>query len=142
MIVATPRIRYQHQRDSSGCGLACLSMLIGVPYASLREDLRNHSGARGFRTGINDLRAIARPYGWTFGPEELAQRIGNIRRRSIVAINWEHRTTGNWHWVVIDPEDHPGIVFDPRSKRPGGRRSDLSESEPAWYHRLLRRRAI
>ena len=128
------RIRYRHQQDATGCGLACAAMLAGVSYAHVRAQYRAlYPRIKGYRTDIRDLRRILESHRVLLGRVRYAKSITRIRSRALVAVRYEPKT-GNWHWVVWEPSLEGGLVLDPMSRRRDGNNRSLRNRRPDWYY--------
>jgi ABC-type bacteriocin/lantibiotic exporter with double-glycine peptidase domain len=104
------------QADPTGCGVACLAMVLGVSYADARERLFGRSRTRSYGVDRNELNAALRAagFGTRLVPAQGLARPPRGRYPRIVGLTWSVRVDGleGGHWVVWDP-DQPGHFLDP-----------------------------
>ena len=148
-------MRHIVQENSTGCGLACIAMLAGKKYNTVRikaEKVLTNSDAHpgGFghkknhRTTNSDVRKLGAAYGLRIGHKVKFERPIRHQKRKISsffnnymtekklnthAIVATHRkSNGDWHFVVWDNEN--GRILDPR-KRP-------LDTIRAWFYLRVR----
>ena len=108
------------QIDKTGCGIACVAMLAGITYSTVRRLMFPDPKTREFYTSTNDVRVALKQLGF-----DVANRLVPIRRNqlppitenAIIKMNLKPNT-GAWHWAVWDAERRR--LLDPR--RPPYRR--------------------
>ncbi len=126
------RMQRVEQPDGTGCGLACVAMLAGRSYATVKEKaikLTLYDGfgtKRNYRTLARHLRRLGEAYSLCLGPRvEFARRRRHVRTSldeferymkarepSAHALVATHRKEDEWHWVVWDSDR--GRLLDPR----------------------------
>ena len=143
------------QEDGTGCGLACIAMLAGKKYKTIRKtakkelsDSAAHPHGFGYRrryyTTNSDVRKLAARYGLCVGRKVKFERQIRHRKRKISssfnaymiekrlnshAIVATHRkSNGYWHFVVWDNDK--GQILDPRKKPP--------DTIYPWYYLRVR----
>ena len=124
------------QEDKTGCGLACIAMLAGKRYATIRaramtirEDLCEGFGKRrNFKTRPSDLKKLAKEFELCLGrkvqfPDPKPMNIENFTRfmndlelgcDAVLAINPNPRKNGEWHWHWVVWDCERGRVLDPK----------------------------
>ena len=117
------------QEDRSGCGIACIAMVAGTDYASVRQhlvDLPGFQGNGNFETYDCHLRQLLRKhYGLELACrvnfEHRARRVDRfeeymrgkrLKSHAILAVN-PRCHGGKWHWIVWD--DVQCRVLDPKT---------------------------
>ena len=96
------------QIDDTGCGIACLAMLLRKEYSWTKRLIFAHEPKHNnFRTDITDLRKALSKVGHGLGRktrlrgDDLNEQIG--RRRAVVMMNkYCSRGELRWHWAVWD----------------------------------------
>lgn len=128
--------RHVRQRHSTGCGIAAAATLAGISYARAYREYRTlFPDEPSHRTDSPEIRTLVRRFGVRLGRLVRTHRWTMLKRRCLVAVNYD-RKTDHWHWVVFEPTEEGGYVLDSKSKRPGGRRQDFRRMRLAWYHMI------
>jgi ABC-type bacteriocin/lantibiotic exporter with double-glycine peptidase domain len=120
-------MRRKIQRDVTGCGLACVSMLAGVTYASVksRAIALGLVESRGpFYTCSADLRKLLLSFDLTSKQGRKVTSWQSVSTLAIVAINHQ-AASDTWHWVVYISSGNDAYVLDPRAKIKTARRVDF-----------------
>lgn len=124
------------QEDSHGCGVACLAMISGLPYAAARSSfvdagLGSKRPRRApFSSNFRELISTLRMRGFE-GKMKLWQGWDKVTGTGILKIAQKTLETspsvkGNWHWVVVETTEEFGIVIhDPLNPIPGFERPPL-----------------
>ena len=108
------RVRKVRQRDPFGCGVACVAMVTGRDYPTVRQMFLDKQigrcEGRPLSTNFTELqRALAllgvpcqrkRFEGWD-----------SIQGVGIVAVDSFGGGSKNWHWVVVERHERFGIVL-------------------------------
>ena len=112
------------QEDKKGCGLACIAMLAGESYATVRTKAMAIEERRNFKTRPSDLKKLAKEFKFCLGRkvqfrdpkpmnlENFTKFMNDLELGcdAVLAINLLQ--DGDWHWVVWDCER--GRVLDPK----------------------------
>ena len=126
------------QEDATGCGLACVAMLAGEPYAAVRETaaglgIRPDDPALWSDTAY--VRRLLAHYGIAAVPGETPfTGWDTLPDRALLATR-HHYEQGRpfWHWCVFAREPGGPEVLDPAPYLAHPRRTDLAAIEPAWF---------
>lgn len=121
------------QKDATGCGLACVAMIVGVAYAEVREvavDLMGFDAAGPFYTFNYDLRYILAEYGYGLSRCTLFKSYDPISSLSILEIE---RAGDHNHWVLLVKCGLDRFVFDPAQHIKTSRRRDWKRLKVASY---------
>lgn len=104
------------QKDSTGCGIACISMLVDKPYNEVKEKMKllNCFDTRGYRTNCSDLKKALRYYKKKYSKEKY-KKIDweSLKKDAIVEIKYNKKKDTS-HWVVFDKEKK--CVRNPETK--------------------------
>jgi len=123
------------QDDASGCGLACVAMIVGATYAEVKK-LALDNGIleekRTFYTISRDLISLLNYFNFKAERERKVSHWSSIQSLSIVAINFRE-SSNSWHWVVYVPDENQGYVLDPHKKIKKEQRRDLSRMRLRSY---------
>ena len=123
------------QKDSSGCGLACIAMIAGISYRQVRKWSTKIGCSKDghFDTDASDLRELA-----SCSKIALASRKRQFRswdkipHKSIVAINYMEKTD-SWHWVVFARDGDRKYVLDPKPSIKSDQRTDFWRMKGKWF---------
>jgi ABC-type bacteriocin/lantibiotic exporter with double-glycine peptidase domain len=107
-------IKCVRQKDASGCGIACVAIVTGTPYETVKRLMFGDIKRRGFHTETLDLKRALRQLGRKPGARAIplqGRHLSDLNFQAIVATNRNPAGT-RWHWVVWDGKK----VLDPRGK--------------------------
>ena len=121
------------QEDRTGCGLACIAMLAGKRYATvrakamtIREDLGEgcFGKRRNFKLWSRDLKKLAKEFEFCLGRkarfrdptpmslDNFTSFMNDLKLGCDAVLAVNPQKIGEWHWVVWDCER--GRVLDPK----------------------------
>ncbi|NML29020.1 cysteine peptidase family C39 domain-containing protein [Zoogloea dura] len=109
------------QEDSTGCGLACIAMIVGTRYKTIKKQAHEllhdwPSRSRSFYTEAAHLKTLLKAHSIEYGNYRRTDNWPQIKvELAIAAINL--RKNGNWHWVVFKQQNNDAYILDPRSKQ-------------------------
>lgn len=109
------------QKDSTGCGLACVACLAGAKYAEVKEVATIMFNwpptTRRFYTTSAQIIALLEKFELQGKKGRMVRNWDSISSLAIVAIN-PHEVKKNvyWHWVVFSKIGDQAIVIDPKTK--------------------------
>ncbi|MDO8908424.1 MAG: cysteine peptidase family C39 domain-containing protein [Pseudohongiella sp.] len=123
------------QKDSTGCGIACVAMIAGISYGEAKRTAIAHGIVKKrppYYTTSGELTELLRKFhrGATKGRK--LSKWESLDRLSIVGINFSS-THGTWHWVIYVPGIDAGFVLDPRKSVKTHKRTDFSRMRPRSY---------
>jgi len=107
------RARWVMQQDAQGCGVACLAMLSGAPYADVRRLFieRGLDKPRGrskpFASNFRELMGVAASLGLSGSMRRWAGW-GAVQGLGIVKV--PSGAPPNWHWMVVERTRVHGLV--------------------------------
>ena|SRR3982750_1864616 len=135
------------QKDVTGCGIASVATLAGVPYESTRRVAR--------RLGISAedpqlwsdtryVRALLHHYSLRAANKEQPFHSWDaLPNLALLAIKWHvQRGRAYWHWVVFNREPHGAVVLDPKHGLRTNRRTDFGRMKPKWFIAILAPRMV
>ena len=133
------------QEDNNGCGLACVAMLAGEAYSTIKTRYVNYIqkkyGGRSEAIGFDDIKMFLRDYNIKISNQKNFDDWNDIvvQRKNealLVAINGKDLPSGDdfWHWVIYDGENN--LVRDPNNKVKNHERTDFSRMRPYFFHTL------
>ena len=102
------------QRDKTGCGVACVAMVVGASYAIVRGVMADDRST--IYANTKDVVKALRHFGADLPRDRLVVLRGrNFRRLEYDAIlKVNVRKDGHWHWVVWDAKKQR--VLDPKRR--------------------------
>lgn len=107
------------QKDGTGCGIACVAMVVGESYATVMKVARDifqwEKDKRSFYTTSSQLRNLLLAFELQSQRGRSVRHLLSLPDLAIVGIN-HNRKTNNWHWVVFRREPDHEYVLDPLSK--------------------------
>ena len=123
------------QEDATGCGLACIAMIVGETYADVKKvALENEilEEKRTFYTKGKHLITLLDYFNFKAKRGRKVNNWSSIQSVSIVAINYRENID-SWHWVVYVPDENKGYVLDPHKKIKNDKRIDFSRMRLRSY---------
>ena len=123
------------QEDATGCGLACIAMIVGETYAEVKKialDNEILEEKRTFYTTSSDLITILDHFHVKAKKGRKVSHWPSVQTLSIVAINYKENND-SWHWVVYVPDENQGYVLDPHKKIKNDQRVDFSRMKLRSY---------
>lgn len=124
------------QRDPTGCGLACIAMLSGDKYESVKDVAINELGweeSGTFYTGTRDLRELGRYFGIELGKRRrLFKNFNALPDTAILAINYKEQTD-TWHWCLYRRIKDDQFVNDPSQSIKTNKRRDFGRMKVKWF---------
>lgn len=123
------------QKDASGCGIACVAMVAGVPYDRVMKvaaSLSLFKGRKGFYTFPSELVALLAAFGIKSRFRWHPWRWSTLTSLSIAGIHYRE-SDRSWHWVVYVPDPQGGYVLDSRKRIHTERRRDFDRMTPFRY---------
>lgn len=121
-------MRWVLQEDSQGCGVACLAMVAGVPYAKVRALFMCHGlgEKRGrklpFATNFRELLAMAAQLGLK-GTMKRWTGWSAVNCAGIIKVPTNAR---DWHWMAVERTEAFGsVAHDPALDWPAFDRAPL-----------------
>lgn len=122
------RVRWVRQQDPHGCGVACLAMVAGEPYARVRtvfveQGLGERRGRKHpFATNFRELLAMSALLGLK-GTMKRWNGWQDVNGPGIIKVP---TTALDWHWVVVERTEAFGAVaHDPALDWPAFDRAPL-----------------
>lgn len=125
------------QEDPTGCGIACIAMLVKEPYSYVKKILlKNYffENSNVFYTNSSDLRIGMEIFGIKSKKARAIKYWSTIKDLSIVAINYSEKSN-TWHWVIYVP-DNVGkydYVIDPKKSIKTLKRTDFKKMKLKLY---------
>ena len=121
------KLRRLIQRDTTGCGLACVAMIAGKKYAEVKRKaielgLVDSNGP--FRTSCGELRMLVKAIGGEALIGRKATYWASLPDLAIAGINYREKKN-EWHWVVFVREGKDTYVLDPWHKIKTTKRRDF-----------------
>lgn len=123
------------QDDATGCGLACVAMIVDETYAEVKKvalDNGFFENKRTFYTISSDLITLLDYFRVKAKKERKGSHWLSVQSVSIVAINFR-KNSNSWHWVVYVPDENQGYVLDPHKKIKNDKRVDFSRMRLRSY---------
>lgn len=123
------------QEDATGCGLACIAMIVGKTYAEVKKTALDNEileEKRTFYTTSSDLITILDHFHVKAKTGRKVSHWPSVQTLSIAAINYKENND-SWHWVVYVPDENQGYVLDPHKKIKNDQRVDFSRMRLRSY---------
>lgn len=128
------------QRDGTGCGLACVAMVVGCSYEEIRAfaiDELDFDPKGPFSTDYADLRVILAEYGYKLSRYTLFTGYSTLSPLCFLGV--ERGNSGEEdHWVVHVKCGLDRYVLDPTWKVKSERRRDWWRLSPISYANIVR----
>ncbi len=108
-------MRLIRQRDTTGCGLACVAMIGGITYRQAKQLIFPNATAkqRSFSTTKEQLQEALRGLGFQVADRlvRVPRDISRLRPSAILKVNVKAGGSA-WHWIVWDHKRQR--ILDPR----------------------------
>lgn len=105
------------QLNKSGCGVACVAMIVGTTYAKALTVIFGDRHRKYHYTNTGDLRRALAQFGYLASPRLMPLRGRPFMELTEHAILKVNRHKHGWHWVVWDAERRQ--ILDPHAKASG-----------------------
>lgn len=128
-----PRLTHVMQGDPNSCGPACLAILATVSEEEAIRAIFGEVPPEDLCTEWPDLRRGLRNLDFEITARRRAvDDWSEIEERAIVGVGQDAH--GNiTHWVVYDPDERGGWVYDPLEQHPHRPRHDRRKRRPVEY---------
>jgi ABC-type bacteriocin/lantibiotic exporter with double-glycine peptidase domain len=129
-------MRLVKQKDDWGCGIACVSMITGRSYSSVKSRLKkifpdyDYVDPEDYKTNNLEIKRLLISYK-IIEPGQRFKAVNDwnkIQGIALIAIKFNKQ--GNWHWVVLDARTSEKYVLDPLKKK---KRKDWGRMKPHHY---------
>jgi len=133
-------MRRIRQRDSTGCGLACIAMVAGINYEDVRAIAVSKLGwdeTGDFYTGTRDLRDLAGYFGIAVGKRRRSFKSFNALPDTAILANNYKEQTDTWHWVVFHRIEGKPVIYDPNQSIKNDKRRDFGRIKAKWFLPVL-----
>ena len=128
------------QEDGTGCGLACVAMVVGCTYAEIRILAINELGfdpAGPFFTDYADIRAMLASFGYRLSRRRSFTGYGSLSPLCLLGV--ERAGSGEEdHWMVHVKCGLDRYVLDPAGKVKSERRRDWWRISPVSYANITK----
>jgi hypothetical protein len=134
------------QEDVTGCGIASVAALAGVPYKAVKE-VASYLGIAVTDSRLwSDtafVRALLKHYGIQAAPEEQPFRSWNLLPAlALLAIKWHRQgKQAFWHWVVFYRSPNGSVILDPKRSLKNNLRTDFGRIKPKWFIPITHKRS-
>lgn len=127
------KIKHVYQHDDTGCGIACVAMLVNQSYHELKKQLIQKGfffGRTDFGTTFRELTNIITSFNFRPTPKRKFRKWANIPAKVAIS-STNYNTTGGWHWVVFVRDLNGYFIYDPGKPRKKIR--DLRGKMSGWF---------
>lgn len=127
---------YQH--DDTGCGIACVAMLVNQTYFEVKEQLiqdgffTKHTVF--FGTTFRHISTILTKYHLKPTPKRKFKKWSNIPAKIAIA-STNYNSAGSWHWVVFVRDIDGYFIYDP--DKPRKKIRDLRGKMSGWFIEIM-----
>ena len=128
-------MRIVKQDDPTGCGIACIAMLAGTDYSSVKElavKQIEFDNSVTFYTDTNDLKKLGKNFNIELGEQRDFKSFQELPEIAILAINY-NKNSERWHWVVYRRNSNDEFVCDPRKTIKTDKRRDFGRIKAKWF---------
>jgi len=127
------KVKHVYQHDDTGCGIACVAMLVNQTYHGVKEQLiRNgfFSDNADFGTTFRELTNILTSFNFRPMSRRKFKKWSNIPAKVAIA-STNYNKSGGWHWVVFVRDIDGFYIYDPGKPRKKIR--DLRGKMSGWF---------
>ena len=128
------KVKHVYQHDDTGCGLACVGMLVNKSYFEVKEKVLRSgllkSNAEDFGTTFKQLIEILNQFGVNTFPKRKFKKWSNIPAKVAIA-STNYNSDGCWHWVVFVRDIDGYYIYDP--SKPRKKIRDLRGKMSGWF---------
>lgn len=130
------KVKHVYQHDDTGCGIACVAMLVNQTYHGVKEQLMLKGlfpDNSDFGTTFRQLSDILCSFGLRPMPKRKFKKWTNIPAKIAIA-STNYDKSGGWHWVVFVRDIDGCYIYDPGKPRKKIR--DLRGKMSGWFIEL------
>lgn len=128
------KIKHVYQHDDTGCGLACVAMIVNKTYFEVKDYVLNNgiisNDTNYFGTTFKQIATILNCLGMNAYSRRKFKKWSNIPAKVAIA-STNYGNSGNWHWVVFVRDIDGCYIYDPNKPRKKIR--DLRGKKSGWF---------
>lgn len=102
-----------NQEDTTGCGIACVATVIGLPYQTVKTKAAQlfkwGQNRKIFRTGLGNLERLLKEFDVECVRKK-SRKWEDISGLAIVGVN--RQENGKFHWVVVINDERGFLILD------------------------------
>jgi hypothetical protein len=126
------------QAKITGCGIASVAAIAGVPYAGAKKTANSlgiFAEDQKLWSETAYVRRLLNHYGFRLKTGELPFRSWHsLPDLALLAIKWHvEKKKPFWHWVVFVRDVERACVLDSKQSLRNHRRTDFGRMKPKWY---------
>jgi ABC-type bacteriocin/lantibiotic exporter with double-glycine peptidase domain len=130
------------QQEVSGCGLACVAMLVGKPYGEVKNKANRlgiFSEDKKLWSETGYVRQLLKKYEIKASrTEKPFSTWAELPELALLAIKYHHeKGRPFWHWVIFERSENESIVHDPATYLKANKRKDFDLIEPKWFIEII-----
>ena len=140
-------MKYIKQEDETGCGVACIAMISGQSYKTIRSFLINNKvegiekRKTNFRLNHPQLLKVTKTVRLHILEKQRFSKWTDVPSKAIVSTDFDPKRR-NWHWIVFDKtKTGRPYFFDPYERKGNGgkRRYDFRGKKCGHYYLVKKR---
>lgn len=127
------KIKHVYQHDDTGCGLACVAMLVNQTYYEVKDQLINKGFFKrnlDFGTTFQELTNILTMFNFRPMKKRKFKKWNCIPAKVAIA-STNYDKSGGWHWVVFVRDSDGYFIYDP--SKPRKKIRDLRGKMSGWF---------
>ncbi|RZL46357.1 MAG: hypothetical protein EOP00_15225 [Pedobacter sp.] len=114
------RIKHVCQPDDTGCGIACLAMILNLTYNQVKDWMIKNKflkpGTNDFGTTFQDLYKVLAEHRIKIVRKRKFKQWRNIPAK-VAIVSTNYNASGCWHWVVFIRDIEGCFIYDPGKRR-------------------------
>lgn len=132
------KIKHVYQQDDTGCGIACVAMLVNKTYFEVKDYVLSNgiisNDTNYFGTTFKQIATILNGLGMKAFSRRKFKKWSNIPAKVAIA-STNYANCGNWHWVVFVRDIDGCYIYDPNKPRKKIR--DLRGKMSGWFIEII-----
>lgn len=131
------KVNHVYQHDDTGCGIACVAMIVNQTYFQVREALKQagfFNSDDDLGTNFKDINKALNIFNFSSASKRKFKKWNNIPAKiAIASTNYDSK--GCWHWVLFVRDLDGCFIYDPGKRKKKIR--DLRGKQSGWFIEVL-----
>ncbi|SOD19770.1 cysteine peptidase family C39 domain-containing protein [Pedobacter xixiisoli] len=131
------KVNHVYQHDDTGCGIACVAMIVNQTYFQVKEILKQ----AGFfdnddylGTDFKDMNKALNIFNFSSASKRKFKKWNNIPAKIAIA-STNYDSEGGWHWVLFVRDIEGCFIYDPGKRKKKIR--DLRGKRSGWFIEII-----
>jgi ABC-type bacteriocin/lantibiotic exporter with double-glycine peptidase domain len=131
------KVNHVYQHDDTGCGIACVAMIVNQTYFEVKEILKREgffNNDEYLGTDFRDINKALNIFNFRCASKRKFKKWNNIPAKIAIA-STNYDSEGGWHWVLFVRDLNGYFIYDPGKRRKKIR--DLRGKMTGWFLEII-----